>query len=228
MHDRQETTRTRHRGLAVAATMALVLFLTGLENGPSSIRAASADAASDAVAVVSRLAGSVDRQRDGTGTGLKVGDPVHSTDRIVTGSDGRIRLQFQDGSTLVVGPGSDLLIASYDLHAARNPGALLRLAQGILRLVVATLPAQAGMTVEAPTAIAAVRGTAFIVEASASNAGVFVIDGSVMVDSREAGLGSVRLHRDQGSDVAAGSPPTPPATWGQDRIVRVLQQTDFP
>lgn len=227
MHYRKEAASARCRGAAGAAILALMLVLTGLDP-TESIRTASAESASDAVAVVSRIAGQVDRHRDGSGTGLKVGDPVHSTDRIVTGADGRIRLQFKDGSTLVIGPGSDLAIASYDLHAAQNPGALLRLAQGILRLVVVTLPAQAGMTVEAPTAIAAVRGTAFIVEADPANTGVFVIDGSVMVESRETGLGGVRLHRDQGSDVAAGSAPTPPANWGRDRVVKVLQQTDFP
>jgi len=189
---------------------------------------AQAQEGSDGIAVVSRIAGSVDRLRDGTSAGLKVGDPVHSADQVVTGPDGRVRLQFQNGSILVVGPGSNLTIASYDLQAAQNPGALLRLAQGIMRLMVTTLPAEAGFSVDAPTAIAAVRGTTFIVEASAANTAVFVINGAVTVASKQPAVEQVHLHRNQGTDVAAGSAPTPPAVWGQDRVVNVLAQTDFP
>ncbi|MFC3226074.1 FecR domain-containing protein [Marinibaculum pumilum] len=187
--------------------------------------AGAALAAADRIAVASKVSGTVHRESAGQRIDLNVGDPIHSADHVLTGQDGRVRLQFPDGSTVVVGPGSDLEVASYDMKSETKPGGLLRLAEGILRAIVDTMPANGQFAVAAPTAVAAVRGTAFVVEASADNTGVFVIDGIVSVSAASGAGGPVTVQNNRGTDVPKGGTPTPPAAWGTDRIKKVFALT---
>lgn len=219
-------------GLRVLALLLAFLAALAVYAGPGVADGAwpgpnAAQAAADSVAVVSRLAGTVERQAGSRRVALRVGDPVHTDDDIVTGDDGRVRLRFQDGSTVVVGPGSSLKVAAYDYDSGARPGGLLRLAQGILRALVDTLPGNASFTVNSPTAVAAVRGTSFIVEAEAENTAVFVIDGVVLVDSAQPDGEAVTVRANEGTDVAQGAQPTPPGPWGSPRIRRVLELTQF-
>ncbi len=191
--------------------------------GPGGNRVA--EAAGEQVAVASRISGTVERLTQGNRVALKVGDPVQATDHILTSADSRARLQFPDGSTVVVGPGSDLEIAAYDMTSKTQPGALLRLAQGIVKAIVDTLPGNGRFQVAAPTAVAAVRGTSFIVQADKDKAGIFVIDGFVFVDTPQASGAAVTVQNNQGTDVPAGGKPSVPGPWSTERVRSVFALT---
>lgn len=207
-------------GVLAALCAAVVLA------GPDASGDVAAAHAADEAAVVARLAGQVERQgAQGKGP-LQDGDAVRARDRIVTGDDGKVRLRFQDGSSIVIGPSSELEVAAYGFDGPQ-PGIGLRLNRGIVEALVETMPAGATFSIASPAAIAAVHGTAFIVQADASATGVFVIDGSVFVDSIGSRAEPVLVHNDQGTDVRSGQAPTEPAAWGDERIRAAFALTRF-
>lgn len=224
-----EARRSRLSGRRVRAIGLAVLVAVGMAGSQAAVAAADQSAAGQ-VAVASRISGTVERLSQGNRIALHVGDPVHASDHILTSADGRVRLQFPDGSTLVVGPASDLQVAAYDMKAQSQAGALLRLAQGIVRAIVDSMPGNSQFRIAAPTAVAAVRGTSFIVQADKDNAGVFVIDGFVYVDTPQ-GAGSdssgdaVTVQNSQGTDVPRGGKPGAPGPWSTERIQAVFALT---
>lgn len=152
---------------------------------------------------------------------------VSRGDRVVTGADGRAEISGIDGTTIVIGPGSQVTITQYSASASRARSVLLDLLQGIVRLIVTA--AGPGYTVEVrtPTAVASVRSTEWIVDAAADNTGVLAIDGRVEVVG-QSGSNGVVLTAGQGTDVRRGATPTPAVPWGAARIQDVLSRTRSP
>jgi ferric-dicitrate binding protein FerR (iron transport regulator) len=159
-------------------------------------------------------------------TPLSIGAPVAAGDRIVTNTGGRVEVTCDDGSTIIVGEGTNVSLAIFQ-GDGRSYKRLLRLLGGILRLHAAPGDQQNRFDVLTETAITSVRSTQWIVDAAPGKTAVFVAEGRVAV-SGVGGLGTVLLAPGFGTDVAAGAAPTPPKAWGQARIDQVMARTTLP
>ena len=174
---------------------------------------------------------------------LMVGAAVLRQDRIVTDAEGRLKVRFVDGTVIAVGGNSELVAAEYDVDAsgARRSG-ILSLISGLFRATVAPGAPGSRFEVQTATAVASVRSTDWMAEATARNTGVFVFEGSVAVATRQpvAG-GSVVLQPGEGTDVPAPSVqgtsntrglfvafPSQPAPWGASRIESLRRRIEVP
>jgi FecR-like protein len=91
----------------------------------------------------------------------KVGDEVHAGDSIVTGADGEVHLDMEDGGYMGVRPNTDLRISEFRAEGADSDRSVLDLVQGSFRAVtgwIAKLGARA-YAVRTPTVTIGVRGT---------------------------------------------------------------------
>src|SRR3954451_215386 len=150
-------------------------------------------------------------QRGGQPQPLANGTQVYLDDEILTGHNGRVVIEGQGGLRLVVGPGSDLRMQRWLFEPQRNRlEGVLGLVTGVLRLFV-TDNTDRSVEVETRAAVASVRSTEWIVQATAANTGVFVISGRVQVT---APAGSVIVGPGLGTTVVLGGAPEPPETWG--------------
>lgn len=112
---------------------------------------------------------------------LVVGDMLEVGAALHTGVNGRVRLRFLDGSTLVVSDNATLRIERLELADGKRSAAVLWLKLGLVGLRV--VPSAPGSwTVRTPSSVTAVRGTEFMVEVGASaDTSVLVQSGSVEV-----------------------------------------------
>lgn len=83
-------------------------------------------------------------------------------------------------------------------------------------------PGSGPFQVRTPHAIAAVRGTIYVVDVSAERTSVFVVRGQVAV-ARPDGSDEVVLGPGEGVDVAPGAPFSP-ATWSQERAAGLMSR----
>jgi hypothetical protein len=195
------------------------------------VACSSAPAAADEAAIghVVRKSGFVTLTRDDHTRVVPAGAPLLPTDRIVTAADGRVEIAFRDRTVVVIGPGSEVIVADYQVDAAggRLRG-LLSLIGGILRAAVAKASDGGTFEVETRVAVASVRSTDWIVEADRrDHAAVFVVDGVVEVVSKSEKTG-VRVEAGFGTDVFAGKAPTRPKQWGKKRVDAALARTRIP
>lgn len=157
---------------------------------------------------------------------LAVGGEILLRDRVLTGGDGRVGIEFADGSFLAIGSDSEVLVANYALgRDGRRLNALLSLLSGLVRAVVADQGGSFDITSRA--AVASARSTAWLMEAGPGAAAVFAAEGVVAVQS-VATNAVVRLEPGMGTDVAAGETPTPPKLWGQARVDAFVARTRLP
>jgi hypothetical protein len=154
------------------------------------------------------------------GTELLVGDEV------TTGRDGKLLLQCSGGLSVVIGPGTTLVLRRF--QAERGGGlldAIFELVTGITRLVGESLPGGSVVTVTTETAIASVRSTDWLLDVTDVSTGVFARDGEVWVTGRAGG--AVLLRPGEGTDVRPGEAPTEPRQWGAARRDAALARTSF-
>jgi hypothetical protein len=178
---------------------------------------------------VAEKSGFVTLTRDDRTRVVPVGAPVSAGDRVVTAADGRVEIAFRDGTVLVIGPASEVIIADYQVDGGGHRlRALLSLLGGILRSTVAEAPEGGKFDVETRVAVASVRSTEWVIEAeNREHTAVFVVDGVVEVVSKSENTG-VRVEAGYGTDVFAGKAPTPPKQWGKKRVDAVLARTRMP
>jgi hypothetical protein len=201
---------------------ALVL---GLALGTASMAAA----AEPAVGAVTGLKGTVLREQPGGARGpLALGDPVYVTDVIVTESGSKARIQLNSGSIISIGESARLGIGAYqgteNQYATRiNPAA------GALRVFVNRVLPGGRFEVETETAVAAVRGTDFVVDVTPEKSSVALLDGKVAVRGVAATAGNeVVLSRPgDGTDVPRGGAPSPVSTWGAQRFATTVARASF-
>lgn len=206
----------RRRLLGVAVAMPAVLLGCG--------RRPAVAAESSTLGQVGRIVGKVALLRGVERLAAAAGTELREGDGVVTGPDARVEIRTIDGSTIVVGPDSSVSLASFKPQAAGAGSALLDLIAGILRITLSGRTPWQSFEVRSATAVASVRSTDWIVDASRAKTGVFVVDGRVAVASR-GGADEVILAPGEGTDVLAGRAPTPPKSWGQARIDGVLART---
>jgi len=182
--------------------------------------AAAAD--SDAVARVVRQHGPVTVLRAAVPRPLYIGAALYRGDRIVTGGDAKVEVEFGDGSTLAIGPDTDVEVTEY----APDGRGRLTLLIGIIRTNLSELWS-GGFEVWTQAAIASVRSTEWVTEAYEDRAAVFVVSGVVTVAGTADGT-KVSLAEGEGTDVSVGGAPTPPKRWGSARVEDVLARTRLP
>lgn len=92
---------------------------------------------------------------------LVAGSDIFMGDRIVTGDSGQVQIKFTDGTELVVGPHSSLVI---DTYLIRNDGSIGKLAVNMLAgsfRFVTGKSAKEAYLITTPSGTIGVRGTAF-------------------------------------------------------------------
>jgi ferric-dicitrate binding protein FerR (iron transport regulator) len=204
------------RALLLGTVLLLALSLSGVAG-----RFAPAEAAEAVIGNVAAAQGEVLVMRESGARMVGVGDDVHEKDRIVTGTDGRVRVAMADGSTLSVGSDTEIVLSSFP--DGNEPG-FFDLVLGIVRTALSKRERDPGFEIRARTAVASVRSTDWIVEAKDNNTAVFVAEGKVAVHPTE-GPGEVVLGPGDGTDVPPGGPPKSPVQWGQKRVDEFVART---
>jgi len=101
-----------------------------------------------------------------------------------TGKDSRVDLQFRDGMVFRVGPDTQILLQESQILSGENYSkVLLELKKGKVYTKVGKMEKTSSYQIKAPTSIASVRGTDFLVKADEKNSEVLVEDGSVEVST---------------------------------------------
>lgn len=165
---------------------------------------------------------------------LAVGDRLEPGSDVRTGASGRVRLRFLDGSTVVVSDRTVLKIERFELADARRSAATLLLESGLIGQKVA--PSAGGSwEVRTPTAVTAVRGTEFSVEAHPDyGTEVNVQSGKVEVEALQSAADGTRSlqprsrveldTRLDGTRCNAKTGCNPSMTWTPDRILRTQER----
>jgi hypothetical protein len=152
--------------------------------------------------------------------------PVHGGDTIVTRA-GKAKIALADGTVVSIGENTRWQLG--DL-AGRGSAARLRttLLSGVLRPIIDKAKGAGGFEVETETAIAAVRGTDWLIEATPERTSVAVLRGIVAVTGRAEPQRTVLLQSPgQGTDVPRGAPPTDPVPWGIRRLADTMARATF-
>jgi hypothetical protein len=91
----------------------------------------------------------------------KTGDAIYEGEGIVTGSDGEVHLDMQDGGYIGVRPGTQLNIVNFKAEGGQDDGFLLGLLEGSFRAVTGWITRSSGRRadVQTPTVTIGVRGT---------------------------------------------------------------------
>lgn len=179
----------------------------------------------DQVGEVLKQRGSVTAMRDGAIATLDVGAPIYQTDRIVTGPEARVKLQFVDGTVVAIGADTEVELTEYAVIAGNNRlSAVLSLIRGIIRSTVTGGDPPAPFDIRTQAAVASVRSTDWTVEAKNGNTAVFVVEGLVAVTTDQPPA-AVLLEPEFGTDVVIGGEPTPPVKWGEPRVSAALANT---
>jgi hypothetical protein len=157
---------------------------------------------------------------------LAANTPVHRGETIVTGA-GKAKIALNDGTIISIGENSRMRLAHYAGTAARAK-ITVDLVSGVLRPLLVKATPSGNFEIETETAIAAVRGTDWVIEATPERTSVAVIRGVVTVSGRTDRQATVVLRSPgQGTDVRRGSAPTPPAPWGIKRLAEILVRATF-
>jgi len=188
--------------------------------------AAPAWAQDTAVGQVVRQQGAVAAQRDGVMRALHLGAAVHQGDRVFTGSSAKVAIEFRDGSSITVGPATDVEISKYVLDGGRGVRGVVSLLFGIVRTSLSDLW-RSGFEVRARAAVASVRSTDWVTESQPDKSSVFVVDGAVTVKPT-AGGEAVVVPAENGTDVPTGGTPSAVKKWGAKRVKSVLERTHVP
>ncbi|MEH2531091.1 hypothetical protein V1277_002533 [Bradyrhizobium sp. AZCC 1588] len=169
------------RAIAILAT-GLVLATAGLCAGPAhaqrdSARPAVQDLASKPIGKIVVATGSVTIERAGAAViqastagqpgEAKVGDLVYQGDVVATGADGRVGINFTDGTSFNLSNNARMALNEfvYDQKSASN-STLFSLTKGTFTFVAGQVAKTGDMKVDTPVATMGIRGTTPRVEIS--------------------------------------------------------------
>lgn len=201
---------------ASAFVVGIVMFWTG-----------AACAADVIVGSVLAVRGTVSRDGGAGQQPLVANTPIHLGDTIIS-AVGKAKIALDDGTIVSVGENSRVRIADFN-SASNNMKTRISLVSGALRLLVAKITPVGKFEVETETAIAAVRGTDWLIEATPELTSVAVLSGVVAVSGRDgqAQMTVVLNEPGEGTDVYRGTAPTAVAGWGARRLIGVLGRATF-
>lgn len=164
------------------------------------------------------------------GKALAVGDKLEVGTTLRTGSTGRVRLKFTDGSVLVLADRSQLRIEAFSAPAGQSRAAEFLLETGLIGQRV-TPSAGGSWKVRTPTAVTAVRGTEFSVEVGDDHkTAVHVKAGEVDVEPagpQTRGIKPrypVRLEKKLNGTQCDAAQCVAAMAWTADRVARVEQR----
>ena len=204
-----------HR-LAVEVSLALMLAGWGCV----------ASAADVVVGLVVAVRGEVLSDAGAGQQALAVNAPVHRGETIVTGA-GKAKIALNDGSIISIGENTRVRMVHF-AGTSKSANVALNLVSGVLRPFVVKGASTGTFEIETQTAVAAVRGTDWVIEATPERTSVAVVRGVVAVSGRTDRQATVVLRSPgQGTDVPRGSAPTPPAPWGIKRLAGILARATF-
>lgn len=185
------------------------------------------------IGTIASLEGSVEIGRAGVWTAATIGGSIELGDAIRTGSPGRVRLVFQDGSVLTVADATEFVIDDYEFDP--NQGlfrSAIRLLQGKLRALVSDYFQAPGANyeIDTPNASVGVRGTTFVVtyDATTDVTEVVGVRGRVRVHSRRDRVAhGVVVGAHELTIVAQGLFPTPPRRIDEALFQQYLESLEF-
>ena len=188
--------------------------------------AAQSLAAEVIIGSVLAVRGEVFRGDDAKQSPLAAKAPVYLGDTIVSVA-GKAKIGLNDGTVISVGENTRLRLSMYQ-STSNNLTTRLNVLAGALRLLVARVTSGGHFEIESETAIAAVRGTDWLMDVTADMTGVAIITGAVVVSSTSQPGKTVVLDTPgHGTDVARGAAPTMPHAWGAQRFAKALERASF-
>ena len=187
----------------------------------------AASAADVIIGSVLAVRGEVWREDGATHEALTAREPLHPADTIVSGA-GKAKISLNDGSIISIGENSRVSLAEYQ-SVSNGLRTRLRLLAGALRLLVNRITAGGQFEIETDTALAAVRGTDWLIEAVPDRTSVAILRGAVAVSGRGAfAQTTVVLDRPgQGVDIRPGAAPGAVTPWGAQRLADTLARATY-
>jgi len=146
------------------------------------------------VALVVFVSGERTLIQNGQHFDVEVSDLLRPGDSLQTGADGKVSVQCSAGVIFQIGPGS--LIRIDDLIS--SPGSdsiILNLTRGYAAAILAKVDGSQSVKIQTPAAVASVRGTEFVVEASEDETNVSVQNGEVQVLDASGATAVARMGR---------------------------------
>lgn len=161
---------------------------------------------------------------------MQVGSKIYEHDRIVTGKDGTVQIVFRDDSSATLGPSSELVIDADTYNGTTGKReTLLSLIRGKLRSVVGKTYSQGNSRYEVhtATAIAGVRGTENLVDATQSLTTIYGIENTTNARNVNPDVkGDVNLGPKRGARVRPNEPPDPfDFDFEDPAFIEVINQT---
>ncbi|PKA00512.1 lipoprotein LipL45 [Leptospira levettii] len=172
--------------------MGLALLFTGLtvcKKPEAEVSEAPKKPADLSAVVVFAVGDSKIQHADQTEEKAQLGALLKTGDNVVTGDNGKVDIQFADGSSIRISPKSAIDFAKLSQDNAGTTDTQIALVSGKVFAKVNKAKKEDNFTVVTPTAIAGVRGTSFIVEsAEGKPAKVKVVEGAVAFAPRVPAL----------------------------------------
>ncbi|TGL47905.1 lipoprotein LipL45 [Leptospira meyeri] len=172
--------------------MGLALLFTGLtvcKKPDAEVSEAPKKPADLSAVVVFAVGDSKIQHADQTEEKAQLGALLKSGDNVVTGDNGKVDIQFADGSSIRISPKSAIDFAKLSQDNSGTTDTQIALVSGKVFAKVNKAKKEDNFTVVTPTAIAGVRGTSFIVEAAEGKpAKVKVVEGAVAFAPRVPAL----------------------------------------
>jgi ferric-dicitrate binding protein FerR (iron transport regulator) len=161
---------------------------------------------------------------------LAVGAELYEGDRLRTEAGARLRLAFIDGTVVQLGESTDLVLDWFLVAPDVNTqNVLLRVSSGIFRVILELVLPRAAFEVQTSTAVATVRGTDWISEATPAATATVALEGQVAIRNIQPAIpGEVVLGPGEGTTVNAGAPPGPVTVWGDARRNQFIDRTTVP
>lgn len=156
-----------------------------------------------------------------------IGLPVYQQDIIESGSESRLKIEFNDDTVVMLGADGTLKITEYVYEPQEEKrSSLLSISRGVMRTVVNLFVPDSRFEVQTGTAVASVRGTEWVTEAESGNTNLVVFHGSVSVTSADPAIsGETVLNEGEGTNVSAGQPPEGARIWSQDKVQSFRDRT---
>jgi hypothetical protein len=180
--------------------------------------------AQEAVGSVAALEGQAEAQRSGEATwnALAPGSPVFLRDRLRTLADSRLKVLFGEDAVVTLGAGSELTVDEQVVPQQGGNRSYFSVLVGTVRALVSERYGAPGgsFEMETPTAVAAVRGTEFVVShtIAADETTVLGLANKTLVRAQvdEDGTNVIELGPGEVTTVRRGAYPLAPAPASED------------
>lgn len=168
-------------------------------------------------AVITQVKGKVEVLRSGEkkwATG-KIGIFLYQGDRIRTGVKSSAVIIFSNGAEIIINQSTEFKLETSEIGLRRGRDKI-RIKRGQVSCAVRARLGITEFSIQTPVATVAVRGTKFSTKVEEDgDTSVFVIDGIVSVENE---FGSVKVRKNQITEISTGKAPEPPRPATEDEI----------